>query len=93
MRLLVAVSIVIVATAAPADAQSAPTKSDRARERINKAWDGQLERMREAQIAAACKGEAKEHYSAIRFNKRRTYVANCITEAHGPVVDKAGSIP
>ena len=93
MRLLVAVSIVIVTAAVSAEAQDAPKKSERARERVNKVWDAQLDRMREAQIAAACKGEAKEHYSAIRFNKRRTYVANCITEAHGPVVDKAGSIP
>ena len=92
MRLILAL-LVIVATAIPAGAQNAPSKAERARERINKGWDAQLERMREAQIASRCKAESKKQFSAIRFNKRRTYVEDCIAQAHTVVVDRAGKTP
>ena len=93
MRLPLAALLVIVVAAIPAGAQNAPSKSERGRERINKGWDAQLERMREAQIASRCKAESKKQYSAIRFNKRRMYVEDCIAQAHTVVVDRAGKTP
>ena len=93
MRLLLAALSVIIAAAIPAGAQSAPGKSERVRERVNKEWDARLEKMREAQIASKCKVESKQQYSAIRFNKRRMYVEDCIAQAHIVVVDRAGKTP
>ena len=93
MRLLLAAAAVIITAAIPTGAQNAPGKSERLRERINKGWDARLEKMREAQIASKCKAESKTQYSAIRFNKRRMYVENCIAQAHIVVVDRAGSTP
>jgi ERCC4-related helicase len=93
MRLLLVALPVIIAAAAPAGAQSAPNKSEQVRERINKAWDERLEKMREAQIASRCKADSKQQYSAIRFNKRRIYVEDCIAQAHTIVVDRAGTTP
>ena len=93
MRLLLAAAAVIVTAAIPAAAQNAPGKSERVRERINKGWDAQLEKMREAQIASKCKADSKKQYSAIRFNKRRMYVEDCIAQAHIVVVDRAGTTP
>ena len=93
MRLLLAAVSAIVAAATPAGAQNAAKKSEQVRERVNKAWDAQLEKMREAQINSRCKADAKKQYWAIRFNKRRMYVEDCIAQAHTAVVDRAGRTP
>jgi hypothetical protein len=92
MRLVLAATLVLAAVAIPANAQTAPKKADQARERINKAWDAQLERIRNAQIASKCKAEARKQYWAIRFNKRRMYEQDCVAQAHTIVVDRAGTI-
>jgi hypothetical protein len=92
MRVVLA-TLIVAAVTIPASAQNAPTKTDRARERINKVWDGQLERIQNARIASKCKAEAKTKYWAIRFNKRRKYEENCVAEAHTIVVDRSGTIP
>ena len=92
MRLVLA-TLLVAAVAIPAGAQTAPTKADRTRERINKVWDTQLERIQNARIASQCKAEAKTKYWAIRFNKRRKYEENCVAEAHTIVVDRSGTIP
>jgi hypothetical protein len=92
MRLVLAAMLLLAAVAIPADAQNAATKTDRSRDRINKAWDAQLERIRNAQIASKCKAEAKKQYWAIRFNKRRMYEQDCVAQANTIVVDRAGTI-
>jgi hypothetical protein len=92
MRFVLAAMLLLAAVAIPADAQNAPTKTDRSRDRINKAWDAQLERIRNAQIASKCKAEAKKQYWAIRFNKRRMYEQDCVAQANTIVVDRAGTI-
>jgi hypothetical protein len=93
MRVLLAAVLLTAAAAPPASAQNAPTKADRSRERVNKAWDAQLERIRTAQIASKCRAEAKKQYWAIRFNKRRMYEQDCVAQARTIVVDRAGNIP
>ena len=80
MRLALAV-LLVVAAAAPAGAQQKARSSSEARERINKVWDERLQRMLHARIEAGCKAEAKRNYSAIRFNKRRMFVDECIERA------------
>ena len=86
MRLALAVLFVIAAVV-PIEAQENPKSSaDLRRERIdrvNKVWDAQIEKMRGAQIAAKCKAEAKNQYSAIHFRKRRMFVTKCIEQARG----------
>jgi hypothetical protein len=92
MRLVLAATLLLAAIAIPAGAQNAPKKADQTRERVNKAWDAQLERIRNAQIASKCKVEAKKQYWAIRFNKRRIYEQDCLAQARTIVVDRAGNI-
>ena len=92
MRLVLAATLLLVAVAIPAGAQNAPKKADQVRDRINKVWDAQLERIRNAQIASKCKAEAKKQYWAIRFNKRRMYEEECVAQARTVVVDRAENI-
>jgi predicted ATPase with chaperone activity len=92
MRFVLA-TLALAAVIVPANAQNAPKKADQVRERVNKAWDAQLERIRNAQIASKCKAEAKKQYWAIRFNKRRMYEQDCAAQARTIVVDRAGNIP
>jgi len=33
-------------------------------------------------IEAGCKADAKKYYSAIHFQKRRTFVKNCVNRAY-----------
>jgi hypothetical protein len=77
--------LIAIAAALPAGAQDMrnyePRKADQVRDRINKAWDARLERMRASQIEAECKAKAKKQYWAIRFNKRRAFVQDCIEQA------------
>ena len=84
MRLALAV-LLVVATVAPIRAQENPKSSAEVRrermDKVNKVWDAQIERMRDAQIAAKCKADAKKQYSAIHFKKRRLFVQNCIEQA------------
>ncbi len=84
MRLACAILIAIAAMA-PAGAQDMrdiePRKFDKTRDRINAALDARLERLRVAQIEADCKAAAKKEYWAIRFNKRRAYVQDCVEQA------------
>jgi len=84
MRLALAV-LLVVAAVVPISAQENPKGSAEVRrermDKVNKAWDAQIERMRNAQIAAKCKADAKKQYSGIRFNKRRLFVKNCIEQA------------
>jgi hypothetical protein len=79
MRLIFAV-LFVVAAAAPAGAMD-KSKAAEVRERINKAWDQRLDKMWLARTQAACKAEARKKYSAIRFNKRRAFVQDCIEQA------------
>jgi hypothetical protein len=81
MRHILAVLFVVVA-ALPAGAVDQPkSTSEPRRDRINKVWDAQLEKIRNRQIAAGCKAEAKKRYSAIHFKKRRMFAERCIDEA------------
>jgi hypothetical protein len=84
MRLALAI-LFVVAAVVPIGAEENPKGSaDVRRERIdkvNKAWDAQIEKIRGAQIAAKCKADAKKQYSAIHFKKRRLFVKNCIEQA------------
>src|SRR5262249_32984611 len=82
MRLVVKVPFValILLVAGAAAAQDAPKKSD-TRDRINKAWDAQLDRMWRQKVETDCKAQAKERYSAIHFKKRRMFIKNCIEQA------------
>ena len=93
MRFVLAATLMFAAIAIPADAQNAPKKPDQVRDRINKNWDAQLERIRNAQITSKCRAEANKQYWAIRFNKRRKYEEDCVAEARTVVVDRAGNIP
>ena len=83
MRL--ALAILFLTVVAPAIAQQ--NTQDRiksageARDRINKVWDERLAMMLRARIESQCKAEAKQAYSAIRFNKRRTFVDECVSKA------------
>jgi hypothetical protein len=81
MRLVLA-TLLVAAAVVPAEAQDAPRKADQARERINKAWDARLEKIRNMQIESKCRAEAKTQYSAIHFRKRRAFVQDCIAQAH-----------
>lgn len=81
MRLVLA-TLLFAAVAVPAGAQDTPRKPDQVRERINKAWDARLEKIRDMQIESKCKAESKKQYSAIHFRKRRAFVQDCIAEAH-----------
>ena len=85
IRLALAALLVVVAIV-PVSAQ--PKSSDEVRRermnKINKVWDGQIERFRRIQIEAGCKEEAKKQYSAMRFIKRRTFVQACIDKAAAP---------
>ena len=79
-------ALLVVAAILPVSAQPKSTDEVR-RERmnkINKVWDGQIERLRRIQIEAGCKVEAKKQYSAIRFRKRRLFVEDCIDKATVP---------
>jgi hypothetical protein len=97
MRSVLAVLLTILA-AAPAAAQDMRNpepqkKFEQARDRINKALDARLEKMRNAMVESKCKAEAKERYWAIRFNKRRKYQEDCVAQAHTIVADRSGTIP
>jgi hypothetical protein len=79
-------ALLVVAAILPVSAQPKSTDEVR-RERmnkINKVWDGQIERLRRIQIEASCKEVAKNQYSAMRFRKRRTFVQACIDKAAAP---------
>jgi hypothetical protein len=80
MRLALASLIVVVALAS-VRAEDAPKRAIEVRDRVNKIWDAQIEKIRGAQIAAKCKADAKKQYSAIRFKKRRIFLQNCIAQA------------
>ena len=62
-------------------AQENVKRGQQVRERINRAWDEGLKRIWLRQIEAGCKADAKKQYSAIRFNKRRAFVDQCIAKA------------
>jgi hypothetical protein len=62
-------------------AQENVKRGEQVRERINTAWDEGLKRMWLRQIEAGCKADATKQYSAIRFNKRRAFVKQCIAKA------------
>ena len=81
MRIALAV-LFVVATAGPASTIEKPSGAAELRERINKVWDERVEIIRNKQIEIGCKAEAKKHYSAIRFKKRRMFVKDCIDQAH-----------
>jgi hypothetical protein len=50
-------------------------------DRINKALDERIARLRTAQIEADCKAEAKKQFPGIHWKKRRTFLAACIEQA------------
>ena len=56
------------------------SKAAASRDRINKLWDEQLARMLRARVTAQCREEASQAYSAIRFNKRREFVDQCVAK-------------
>ena len=80
MRLALAVLLVAAVAVAPASAVD-KAKVLEVRERINKAWDVRIEKIRIKQIESKCKAEAKKKYFAIRFKKRRAFVRDCIEQA------------
>jgi len=75
------VMLLIFAVTESAAALENAKRGEQLRERINKAWDEGLKRIWLRQIEAGCKAEAKRQYSAIRFNKRRAFVDQCIAKA------------
>lgn len=82
-HLALAVLLVAFATA-PTIAQDNPWGPNDARTRLNKQWDERVARMQRALIENQCKEEAKRTYSAVRFNKRRQFVDECIQRASVP---------
>jgi hypothetical protein len=74
-------AMLIFAIIEPVTAQENVKRGEQVRERINRAWDEGLKRMWFRQIEAGCKADAKKQYSAIRFNKRRAFVKQCIAKA------------
>jgi hypothetical protein len=62
-------------------AQEHVKRGEQVRGRINNIWDEGLRRMWLRQVEAGCKADAKKQYSAIRFNKRRAFVDQCIAKA------------
>jgi hypothetical protein len=74
----------VVAVAAPAAAVEKANSAVSARERINKVWDEGLKKIWFRQIEAGCKADAKKQYSAMRFNKRRQFVEQCVDNATAP---------
>jgi hypothetical protein len=81
MRFALAVLLLVAATA-PSGAADEPKNSLKARDRINKVWDERLAKIRDNQIEAKCKADAKKQYAAIRFKKRRLFVQDCIEQAY-----------
>jgi hypothetical protein len=79
MRAVIA-ALLFVVSVAPASAVE-NSKTVAVRERINKAWDVRIEKIRNKQIEAKCRTEAKKKHYAIRFNKRRAFVRDCIEQA------------
>ena len=80
MRLALAVFLVALGPAT-LSAQEKPKGLGAKYERANKMWDERLSRMLRAHIEAQCKDEAKKAYSAIRFNKRRKFLDDCVSKA------------
>jgi hypothetical protein len=78
---LVLATLIILAVADSAPAQEKVKRGDEVRARINRTWDEGLRRIWLRQIEAGCKADAKKQYSAIRFNKRRAFVEQCIAKA------------
>ena len=62
-------------------AQEGVKRGEQVRGRINNVWDEGLKRIWLRQIEAGCKADAKKQYSAIRFNKRRAFVDQCMAKA------------
>lgn len=84
-RMRLALPVLLVSFAAtPALAQDNPWGPNDARTRINKAWDERIARMQRALIENQCKEAAKQAYAAIRFNKRREFVEECVKNASAP---------
>ena len=82
MRLAFA-ALFVVAAVVPVSGQQKPKNSDDVlrqrillQERFNKGWDIQTESRQD--LVARCNAEAKTHYSAIRYKKRRMFVKECI---------------
>jgi hypothetical protein len=73
--------LLVFALISPATSVEKVKRGDQARARINAAWDEGLRRIWLRQIEAGCKADAKNQYSAIRFNKRRLFVEQCIAKA------------
>jgi hypothetical protein len=85
MRLALAALLVVVVILPVSAQQTSKSEVQRERmNRINKVWDGQVERIRRIHVEAGCKAEAKKQYSAIRFRKRRAFVQDCIDKAIAP---------
>jgi hypothetical protein len=73
--LALVVTLLIGTSVTPSNAQKATKSYDEAyRSRIA----GINETIRRRQIRAECKAEAKKAYSAIHFQKRRTFLKECI---------------
>ena len=77
MRLVLAVVLLVMAVGT-LGAQEKSKAAAATRDRVNKMWDEQLARMLRAHVTAQCREEARKAYSAIRFNKRREFVDECI---------------
>jgi len=81
MRVAFAVLLVAAVTAPVSAVAQQPKNFEVRRERVNKVWDEQIEKIRTRRVASDCRAEAKKRFSAIRFNKRRQFVASCIEQA------------
>jgi hypothetical protein len=72
-------AVVLLAMAPATTGAQEKSKAAAARDRVNTMWDERLARMLRAHVAAECRAEAQKTYSAIRFNKRRAFVDECIS--------------
>jgi hypothetical protein len=77
MHLVLAI-VLLVMTPATLSAQE-KSKAAATRDRVNTMWDERLARMLRAHVTAECRTEAQKTYSAIRFNKRRAFVDECVS--------------
>ena len=77
MHLVLAIVLLVMAPATLGAQEK--SKAAAARDRVNTMLDERLARMLRAHVTAECRAEAEKTYSAIRFNKRREFVDECIS--------------
>ena len=73
--------LLLLASLASVGAQEPAKNTFAVPDRVNKAMDERIARMRNAQIQADCKAEAKKQFPGIHWRKRRAFLASCIEQA------------